>query len=49
VLETFDELHAAGHTIVLVTHDPNVAARAQRIIHIADGRVAAPPAAGPAA
>jgi putative ABC transport system ATP-binding protein len=50
VLETFDELHAAGHTIVLVTHDPNVAARAQRIIHIADGRVTgAPPvaAAGP--
>ena len=39
VLKTFDELHAAGHTIVLVTHDPNVAARAQRTIHIADGRV----------
>ena len=47
VLETFDELHAAGHTIVLVTHDPGVAARAQRIIHIADGRVSTPPAAGP--
>jgi putative ABC transport system ATP-binding protein len=46
VLETFDELHAAGHTIVLVTHDPNVAARAERIIHIADGRVATPPGAG---
>jgi putative ABC transport system ATP-binding protein len=41
VLKTFDELHAAGHTIVLVTHDPNVAARAQRTIHIADGRVVA--------
>jgi putative ABC transport system ATP-binding protein len=39
VLETFDELHRAGHTIVLVTHDPNVAARASRIIHIADGVV----------
>ena len=49
VLETFDELHVAGHTIVLVTHDPTVAARAQRIIHIADGRVTgAPVAAGPA-
>ena len=49
VLETFDELHAAGHTIVLVTHDPNVAARAQCIIHIADGRVtgAPPVATGP--
>lgn len=42
VLETFDELHALGHAIVLVTHDPNVAARAQRIIHITDGRVAPP-------
>ncbi len=39
VLATFDELHAAGHTIVLVTHDPGVAARAQRTVHIADGRV----------
>jgi len=37
VLETFDELHRAGHTIVLVTHDPNVAARASRTIAIADG------------
>jgi len=41
VLRTFDELHAAGHTVVLVTHDAGVAARAQRIIHIADGRVVA--------
>jgi len=39
VLKTFEELHAAGHTIVLVTHDPDVAARAERTIHIADGRV----------
>ena len=41
VMATFTELHAAGHTIILVTHDPNVAARAQRIIEMADGRVAA--------
>jgi putative ABC transport system ATP-binding protein len=40
VLKTFAELHAAGHTIVLVTHDPGVAARAQRVIHMSDGRVA---------
>ncbi|HKC38666.1 MAG TPA: ABC transporter ATP-binding protein [Gemmatimonadales bacterium] len=39
VLKTFAELHAAGHTIVLVTHDPGVAARAQRVIHMSDGRV----------
>ena len=41
VMATFTELHAAGHTIILVTHDPNVAARAERIIEMADGRVAA--------
>jgi putative ABC transport system ATP-binding protein len=39
VLDTFDELHRMGHTIILVTHDPNVAARAGRIVHIADGVV----------
>jgi putative ABC transport system ATP-binding protein len=41
VLRTFEELHAAGHTVVLVTHDTGVAARAQRTIQIADGRVVA--------
>ena len=39
VLRTFAELHAAGHTIVLVTHDPTVAARAERVIQMSDGRV----------
>jgi putative ABC transport system ATP-binding protein len=39
VLKTFAELHGAGHTIVLVTHDPGVAARAQRVIQMSDGRV----------
>ncbi|MEP7325354.1 MAG: ABC transporter ATP-binding protein [Gemmatimonadota bacterium] len=39
VLETFDGLHRSGHTIIIVTHDPNVAARAQRTISIADGQV----------
>jgi len=41
VLRTFEELHAGGHTVVLVTHNADVAARAQRTIHIADGRVVA--------
>jgi len=41
VLRAFREVHAAGHTIVLVTHDPDVAAEADRGIHIADGQVAA--------
>jgi len=39
VLKTFAELHAAGHTIVLVTHDASIAARTHRTIHMADGRV----------
>ncbi|HEX9755074.1 MAG TPA: ABC transporter ATP-binding protein [Gemmatimonadales bacterium] len=39
VLATFDELHGAGHTILLVTHDPNVAAHAERVIEVSDGRV----------
>lgn len=39
VLATFAELHGAGHTIVLVTHDPGVAARAERVIQMSDGRV----------
>jgi len=40
VLDILGELHAEGLTIVMVTHDPNVAARAQRVIRVVDGRVA---------
>ena len=39
VLETIDRLNASGKTIVLVTHDEKVAARAHRVIHMKDGRV----------
>lgn len=41
ILKTFREVHQSGNTIVLVTHDANVAAEAQRTVHIADGQVAA--------
>jgi putative ABC transport system ATP-binding protein len=41
VLAILRELHAAGRTILLITHDPGVAAGAQRQVHIADGRLAA--------
>jgi len=35
----FQRLHDAGNTIILVTHEPDVAAYAQRAIHIRDGQV----------
>jgi putative ABC transport system ATP-binding protein len=41
VLRAFREAHAAGNTIVMVTHDPAVAAEAARRIQLADGRIAA--------
>ena len=39
ILEMFDTLHASGKTIVLVTHDPAIAARSRRVIEIRDGRI----------
>ena len=39
ILETFADLNASGHTIVLITHEPAVAARAKRIIRLQDGRI----------
>jgi len=39
IMALFDRLHKAGNTIVLVTHEPDVAAYAHRTIHIRDGQV----------
>ena len=39
VLHLFEEVHASGQTVVLVTHDADVAARAQRRIRLHDGKV----------
>ena len=39
VLGLIAEVHAQGQTVVLVTHDADVAARAQRQVHLRDGRV----------
>src|SRR5690242_14715244 len=39
ILALFDELVAQGKTIILVTHDPSVAHRCSRVIHLHDGRV----------
>jgi len=49
VLSLLEELHAGGATIVLVTHDRSIAARADRVIEVLDGRVLAPVTAAPAA
>ena len=35
----FRELNDMGHTIVMITHDLNVAQRAKRIVHMIDGRL----------
>lgn len=39
ILALFDELVASGRTIILVTHDPTIAHRCHRVIHLHDGRV----------
>ena len=40
ILELFDQLHASGHTLLVVTHEEAVARRSRRIIRIRDGLVA---------
>ncbi len=37
VMELFVELHRQGMTVVLVTHDPNIAAYAERVVSFKDG------------
>jgi putative ABC transport system ATP-binding protein len=39
IMALFDKLHASGHTIVLVTHEADIAAMAHRTIHLRDGQV----------
>ncbi len=41
VLKLLTELNAGGRTVLLITHDPDVAAHANRIIRIADGKIVA--------
>jgi putative ABC transport system ATP-binding protein len=39
IMGVFDRLHQGGNTIVLVTHEADIAAYAHRVIHIRDGQV----------
>jgi putative ABC transport system ATP-binding protein len=39
ILEIFDGMHAKGETIVIVTHDPRIAERCERVVSIVDGRI----------
>jgi len=39
IMAMLDELHDGGHTIILVTHEDDIARHAQRVIHLKDGRI----------
>jgi putative ABC transport system ATP-binding protein len=39
IMSLFDQLHGRGNTIVLVTHEPDIAEFAHRVVHIRDGQI----------
>ena len=39
IMEIFQKMHRAGRTIVMVTHEPDIAAYARRVIHFRDGEI----------
>jgi len=39
LMDVLHQLHAAGHTVIIVTHDHQIARQAQRVIEIRDGRI----------
>src|SRR5690625_7444440 len=49
VIKLLKQLSADGHTIVLITHDPEVAQHAHRRIDISDGRIISDPGPSPSA
>ena len=39
IMSIFQRLNAEGNTIIMVTHEPEIAAYAQRVIHLRDGLI----------
>jgi putative ABC transport system ATP-binding protein len=39
IMQLFDELHAEGHTVIMVTHEDEIAAHCKRVIEMKDGRI----------
>ena len=39
IMRVFSDLHAAGQTVIMVTHEPDIAAHAERVVVLRDGRV----------
>lgn len=39
IMDLFREINREGRTVIMITHDPNIAKYAQRVIHIIDGRL----------
>ena len=49
IMAVFDKLHAAGQTIIIVTHEPDIAQRCHRIVTLRDGLIASDVPSGRAA
>lgn len=39
IMEIFEDLNDQGHTIVMITHEPDIAEHAKRIVHLKDGKI----------
>jgi len=49
IMALLDEIHAKGNTVILVTHEEDIAARARRIVRLRDGRIESDKVVSPAA